>query len=234
MTLNDSSPPVFRCRGLLFDMDGTLIDTTEIVEKHWKVWCDEHNIEFEALISTSHGRPSFEVMKQWAPAHLREEYLKPAYLAQLEENVLLDTEGMIIISGTESLLATAPKERWAVVTSAGYKMADKRFIQTKLTYPPTLVTASHVSRGKPDPEGYLAAAKILGFDPKDCVVFEDTPAGIRAGLAAGALAVVGMDTGTVERSRLVEAGASIIVKNFEELEFKFLEDGLIEIYIRKP
>ncbi|KAG0278469.1 hypothetical protein BGZ95_003930 [Linnemannia exigua] len=222
-----------RCRGLLFDMDGTLVDTTVIVERHWEIWCEKHNVDFSHLISVSHGRPSFEIMKEFAPLEKQVEYQTPEYLAQLESSVANDMDGMILIPGAKELLKSLPRSSWAVVTSAGLEMATSRFQQTGLATPPILVTATHVTRGKPHPEGYMSAAKQMGVDPKECVVFEDAPAGIRAGVASGAKAVIGMNTGTMPLSHLEEAGANPIVSSFEELEFSFLEDGVIEINLRK-
>ncbi|KAI1316645.1 hypothetical protein EDD11_009680 [Mortierella claussenii] len=222
-----------RCRGLLFDMDGTLIDTTVIVERHWKIWCEAHDVVFEDLIATSHGRPSFEIMKQWAPAHLKEDYQSPAYCQKLETNVANDRDGMILIPGATELLKSLPRTHWAVVTSAGHEMAQLRFQQTGLETPPILVSASHVTRGKPHPEGYIAAAGQLGLDPKDCVVFEDAPAGIRAGIASGAKGVIGMNTGTMPLEHLIEAGAHPIINSFEELDIKVGADGWIEINKRQ-
>ncbi|KAG0294034.1 hypothetical protein BGZ96_001875 [Linnemannia gamsii] len=227
------SPFPIRCRGLLFDMDGTLVDTTVIVERHWKVWCENHNVEFSELISVSHGRPSFEVLKEFAPAEKQIEYQTPEYLAKLESSVANDLNGMFLIPGAKELLASLPPKTWAVVTSAGWEMAQARFQQTGLATPPIMVTATHVTRGKPHPEGYMSAAKQLGIPSSECVVFEDAPAGIRAGVASGAKAVIGMNTGTMPLDHLVEAGGSPIVKSFEELEFSFLEDGIIEINLRK-
>ncbi|KAG0305830.1 hypothetical protein BGZ98_003509 [Dissophora globulifera] len=230
-----ASAPQFpiRCRGLLFDMDGTLIDTTIIVERHWKNWCVEHNVDYDTLIATSHGRPSFEVLKQWAPDHLKEAYQSPIYIRQLEDKVTNDVDGMILIPGATDLLKSLPRTHWAVVTSAGFDMATQRFVQTGLATPSIFVTASHVSNGKPHPEGYLSAAGQLGLDPKDCVVFEDAPAGIRAGLASGAKAVIGMNTGTMGLEHLLEAGASPVINSFDEINVKVLEDGWIEITKRE-
>ncbi|KAF9361457.1 hypothetical protein BGX26_003201 [Mortierella sp. AD094] len=232
MTPSLSQLPI-RCRGILFDMDGTLIDTTAIVERHWKVWCDAHDVDYHTLIATSHGRPSFEIMKQWAPAHLQDEYQTPAYLQQLESHVANDRDGMILIPGAMELLKSLPRTHWAVVTSAGFDMATQRFVQTGLATPPILVTASHVTRGKPHPEGYISAAQQLGLDPKDCVVFEDAPSGIRAGIAAEAKAVIGMNTGTMPLEHLIEAGASPVISSFEELDIKIGADGWIEITKRE-
>ncbi|KAG0342737.1 hypothetical protein BG004_005598 [Podila humilis] len=219
-----------RCRGLLFDMDGTLVDTTAIVERNWELWCLEHNVDFKALISTSHGRPSFEIMKEWAPEHLRDHYQTAEYTKILEDRVTNDTNGMILIPGAKKLLESLPTDKWAVVTSAGREMAVTRFKQCGFPTPPILVSASDVTRGKPHPEGYMSAAKQMGVDSKDCVVFEDAPAGIRAGHASGAVAVIGMNTGTMSEEHLIEAGASPLIKSFEEIEFKFLDDGWIEIH----
>ncbi|KAF9110369.1 hypothetical protein BGX27_006442 [Mortierella sp. AM989] len=232
MSSNSSQYPI-RCRGILFDMDGTLIDTTAIVERHWKVWCDAHSVDYYTLIATSHGRPSFEIMKQWAPEHLREEYATPEYCSKLETNVTNDMNGMILIPGAMELLKSLPRTHWAVVTSAGLEMATQRFIQTELETPPILVTASQVTRGKPHPEGYISAAKQLGLDPRECVVFEDAPSGIQAGLAAGAKAVIGMNTGTLPLEHLVEAGASPIINSFEEISIVVGADGWIEITKRE-
>lgn len=169
-------------------------------------------------------------MKQWAPDHLKEHYQSAEYTKILEERVTNDTDGMILIPGATALLKSLPADKWAVVTSAGREMAVTRFQQCGFPKPPILVTASDVSRGKPHPEGYMSAAKQMGVDSMDCVVFEDAPAGIRAGVASGPTAVIGMNTGTMPLEHLIQAGASPIIKSFEELEFKFLEDGWIEIH----
>ncbi|KAG0270176.1 hypothetical protein DFQ27_000095 [Actinomortierella ambigua] len=218
-----------RCKGLLFDMDGTLIDTTIIVESNWKKWCDANGVVFEELIAVSHGRPSFEILREFTPVERHAETLSPEYIKNLEDLVTESTEGMIIIPGTRALLESIPRDKWAVVTSAGRNMANTRFVQTGLPTPPILVSASDIVLGKPNPEGYLKAAKAMGVDPSECVVFEDAPAGIRAGSASGAKAVIGMNTGTMDHKHLVEAGASPIINSFEEIEVKFLEDGWIEI-----
>ncbi|KAF9979147.1 hypothetical protein BGZ73_005315 [Actinomortierella ambigua] len=218
-----------RCKGLLFDMDGTLIDTTIIVESCWKRWCIENDVAFEELIAVSHGRPSFEIIRQFTPVERHAETLSAEYIENLEAIVANSTEGMIVIPGTRALLESIPRHKWAVVTSAGRHMANTRFIQTGLPTPPILVSASDIVRGKPNPEGYLKAAKAMGVDPAECVVFEDAPAGIRAGFAAGAKAVIGMNTGTMDLKHIVEAGASPIINSFKEIEVKFLEDGWIEI-----
>ncbi|KAF9344050.1 hypothetical protein BGX34_006039, partial [Mortierella sp. NVP85] len=212
--------------------DGTLIDTTLIVERHWQIWCEAHEVSYSELISTSHGRPSRSIIEQWAPRDRLEEYLTPEYLQKLERPVAEDVEGMIIIPGARELLEYLPSTHWAVVTSAGREMAIGRFKQTELKTPPVLVTSTEIHRGKPLPDGYETGARLLGLSPEDCVVFEDAPSGIRAGVAARAKVVFGMDTGTAPREQLIEAGADPIIKSFEDLDIKVLDDGWIEISLK--
>jgi sugar-phosphatase len=202
------------------------------VERHWEKWCAINNVNYTELIATSHGRPSRSIMEQWAPKDRLQEYLSPEYLQELERPVAEDLEGMIIIPGARELLEYLPSTHWAVVTSAGRVMAEGRFQQTNLTTPPVLVTSTEIMRGKPHPEGYETGARLLGLKPEDCVVFEDAPNGILAGVASRALAVIGMDTGTAPREQLVEAGANPIIKSFEELDIKVLDDGWIEISLK--
>jgi HAD superfamily hydrolase (TIGR01509 family) len=171
-------------------------------------------------------------MEQWAPRNRLEEYLTPEYLQKLERPVVEDMEGMIIIPGASDLLEYLPSTHWAVVTSAGREMATGRFKQTELKTPPVLVTSTEIHRGKPHPDGYETGARLLGLSPEDCVVFEDAPSGVRAGVAARAKVVFGMDTGTAPREQLIEAGANPIIKSFEDLNIKVLDDGWIEISLK--
>ncbi|KAF9330197.1 hypothetical protein BG006_006837 [Podila minutissima] len=166
MTLSTYLEFPIRVRGILFDMDGTLIDTTLIVEKHWKRWCEEHGIDYPTLIASSHGRSCKVVVGEFAPLHLRDHFLTDEHIRQFEDSVTVDKKGMIVIPGAVELLGPLPQTLWAVVTSAGHDMAVQRFAQIGVE-PPVLVTIVHVARGKPAPDGYLLGAEKIGLNPRD-------------------------------------------------------------------
>lgn len=179
---------VVNCDAVLFDMDGTLVDSRGIVERTWLRWAAEHALPAEAVLAVAHGRRTLETMQLVAP-HLA----TPAEAARLDALEALDEGGETAIAGAAALLATLPSGRWAVVTSAGHALAGARIASVGLPLPQVLIGADDVALGKPSPEGYLAAAHALGVQAARTVVIEDTPAGAAAGRAAGAV-VVGLRT----------------------------------------
>jgi len=178
----------FDIEAVLFDMDGTLVDSRAIVERMWLLWAAQHNLDPKAILAVAHGRRTLETMQLVAPE-----------LATLDEAARLDAleeaqeGGETPVPGAAELLLALPAERWAVVTSAPYHLARRRIGGVGLPLPRVLVGAYEVKMGKPDPEGYLLAACQLGVEASRTVVFEDTPAGVTAGRAAGAR-VIGMTT----------------------------------------
>jgi mannitol-1-/sugar-/sorbitol-6-phosphatase len=176
------------CDAVLFDMDGTIVDSRAIVERTWLGWATEHGIPVEAALKVAHGRRTFETMQLLAPAVATPE--EAARLDALEEE---QEGGEAAIPGALELLSLLPRERWAVVTSAGHALALRRIARVGLPTPAIVIGADDVVAGKPDPEGYLKGATRLGVDPRRCVVFEDTPPGAEAGRSAGAR-VVGLTT----------------------------------------
>lgn len=177
----------FDCDAVLFDMDGTIVDSREIVERMWTLWAAEHGLSVDAVLAVAHGRPTFDTMQLVAP-----------HLATAEEAARLDAmeaeeEGEVAIPGASDLLSALPADRWAVVTSAIHELALRRIAKVGLPEPAVLIGADNVASGKPSPEGYLKAAERLGVDARRCVVIEDTPAGVQAGRAAGAT-VIGLAT----------------------------------------
>jgi mannitol-1-/sugar-/sorbitol-6-phosphatase len=188
-----------RCGAVLFDMDGTLVDSSSCVELTWRMWAAKHGVDIDALLSISHGRQNHETIRLIAP-HL-ETPEEIAFLVQTEEDC---HEGIVEVGGARALLeamdskgAAAP---WAVVTSAWRTLAEKRLRLAGLPIPDVLITSDDISRSKPHPEGYLLAAERVGVAPADCLVIEDAHAGIEAARAAG-MTVIGITT-TFPRTQL--------------------------------
>jgi sugar-phosphatase len=179
-----------RCRAVLFDMDGTLVDSTKVVELAWGWWAVRHNIAFEDVLSFSHGRPTIATLEHFLPGQDHSEELDE--LSRFEET---QTEGILAVPGAAEVLHTLQKQNhpWAVVTSAWRRLAEIRIIAAGLPLPEVIVPVDEIRNGKPDPEGFLRAAEKLGVAPEDCLVFEDTRPGIDAGLSAG-MKVVGLLT----------------------------------------
>lgn len=176
------SGTVIQTRALLFDMDGTLIDSRVLVEKIWKRWCDENGLDWHTVLPRLHGVRMLDSVRRFAPAGTDVD----ATYQRLYTEEVNDVEGIVPIPGALELLAALPPETWTIVTSADTTLATGRLAAAGIVPPPRMVTGEIVTDGKPHPEGYLLGAKRMGVEPKDCLVFEDAKAGIDAGLAAGA------------------------------------------------
>jgi sugar-phosphatase len=175
-----------RFAAFLFDMDGTLLNSTIAAERVWAKWARKHGLNVETFLPTIHGVRSIDtVRKQNLPGIDAE--LEAAGISQAE---IEDVEGVIAIEGVAAFLASLPRDRWAVVTSAPLALAQARMGAAGLELPEVVITAEDVTRGKPAPDGFLLAAQRLGVDARECLVFEDAPAGIAAAKAAGASVAV--------------------------------------------
>ncbi len=167
---------------IAFDMDGTLIHSTAVVERVWRTWADEHRLDTRHLLRNIHGRRAVEVVQRFGPAHL-DPVREAARLADISKSAL---EGLIEVKGAKALLATVPRNRWAIVTSAPRELAKAWLRYVGIPIPDIFITAEDVANGKPDPSGYRAAAAALTCRPEKMVVFEDVPAGFEAAERAGA------------------------------------------------
>jgi sugar-phosphatase len=195
-----------RCRALLFDMDGVLVDSTPAVARVWTIWANKYGFVPGDVVRRAHGRPSITTIRELLPAgdHLAED-------RAIEKAEIEDVQDIVALPGATKLLAALPQERFAVVTSATRPLAVVRIEAAGFSVPKHLVTASDIRKGKPDPEPYLRGAQSLGVSPSECIVIEDAPAGIRSGKAAGAR-VLALRT-TEEDSVLLRAGADWIIKD---------------------
>jgi sugar-phosphatase len=171
---------------LLFDMDGTLVDSTVVVERTWRSFAGDHGLDVSRILEVSHGRRTEETVAEFAPAGVDIE----AEARRLIAHEVSDTEGIVAVPGAAELLVSLPPDRWALVTSAGRALAEARMAAAGLPIPAVVVSADDVSTGKPSPEGYLTAAGRLGVAPEEAVIFEDAEAGLLAAQASGARTVV--------------------------------------------
>jgi HAD superfamily hydrolase (TIGR01509 family) len=194
---------------LLFDLDGTLVDSRAVVERQWRRLCDRLGLDFAEVLAVLHGVRSSDVIRVFAPDSDVE-----AEAAALDAAEQEDTEGLEVVRGAPDVLARLPAGSWGIVTSGHRALAQGRLRAVGLPVPEVMVCGDEVANGKPDPEGYLTAARLLGAAPETCVVFEDAPAGVQAGLAAG-MRVIGIST-THAASAL--AGASTVLDDLRDFD----------------
>jgi sugar-phosphatase len=200
-------------------MDGVLIDSTPAVERVWRRWALEHGFNPEEVVARAHGRPSLTTVREYLPNADHQ-----AENREVERREIEDIEGVIPLPGALDLLASLPADRWTIVTSATLALAQVRLRAAGLPQPQRWITSNDVTRGKPHPEPYLKAAKLLGFPPAECIPVEDVPAGVQSGKAAGAR-VIALQT-TVPASTLREAGADWILRTCADIRLVDAEAGL--------
>lgn len=170
----------------LFDMDGTILTSIVAAERVWAAWARGHGLDVEAFLPTIHGVRSVETVRRLALPGVDPE----AEAAAITRAEIDDVDGIEAIAGATDFLAALPVDRWAIVTSAPRELAVRRLAAAGLPAPPVMITAEDVAQGKPAPDCFLLAADRLGVLAEDCLVFEDTAAGIAAAEAAGAAVVV--------------------------------------------
>jgi len=207
------------CKGLLFDLDGVLVDSTPAVARVWSAWACEQGFDPEKIVQAAHGRPSIATIRELLPQADAEEED-----GIVEQRELHDMEGMVALPGAIDLLSIFPEDRWGVVTSGTRTLASKRLHTAGLPIPKHFVTASDIRKGKPDPEPYLIGVESLGFPAADCIVVEDAPAGVESALAAGTR-VIALRT-TAKDEDLRAAGANWIVDNLSFVCGFVTHDGL--------
>ena len=175
---------ILSAKAILFDMDGVLMDSTPSVERVWRAWANMHGFDPERVAGRAHGRRSIETIRAVAPEMDAEK--ENIVVEQMEID---DKEGVTALPGAVKLLAHLPPDQFAIVTSATRPLAVARLGYASIPVPRHMVTANDVVHGKPSPEPFLKGAALLGFAPADCLVFEDSPAGISSARSAGMKAI---------------------------------------------
>jgi sugar-phosphatase len=205
---------------LLFDMDGTILSSIKAAERVWAAWAERHGLDVAGFLSTIHGVKTIETLRRLGLPGLDPE----AEAEAITQAEIHDVDGIEQIAGAATFLGALPEDRWAIVTSAPLALALRRIESARLPVPKVLVTAEDVSRGKPAPDCFILAATRLGQKAQDCVVFEDSPAGIAAAEAAGATVLV---VTAAHTHRLETTHASI--DDYRALTIIVNEDGRLSL-----
>ena len=216
------------CAGLLFDMDGVLVDSTPAVARVWTRWAARHGFDAAGVVHRAHGRPSITTVREYLPNgdHLAEN-------KEIERDEITDLDGVVPLPGALELLSALPRQRWTIVTSCSRRLAEVRLKTSGLPRPEVFVTSSDIQNGKPAPDPYLKGAEVLGFAAQDCVVVEDAPAGVRSGKAAGAR-VVALRT-TMTEEELWDAGADWVVRDCAAIALATpaIQDGNLSLVLKE-
>lgn len=217
--------PSLTARALLLDMDGTLVNSDAVVERVWGRWAVEHGLDPATVLRVAHGRQGHSTMAEFFPDRPLEQNLAETRALLVEETG--DMEGVVPVPGASRFLAALERLPHALVTSADEALATGRMRAADVRMPDVRVTAECVSASKPDPEGFLKGAAELGFAAADCVVFEDSAAGIAAGRAAG-MRVVGVGP------RAAAHAPDVHVPDLERIRVEPLPDGQLALHLTPP
>ncbi|MFF4574274.1 HAD-IA family hydrolase [Streptomyces sp. NPDC001410] len=216
------TPTALTARALLLDMDGTLVNSDAVVERIWRRWAERHGLDGDEVMKVVHGRQGHASMAVLLPDRPVEQNLADNASMLAEETA--DVEGVVEVPGAAAFLASLRGVPHALVTSADVALSTARMAAAGLPLPEVRITAESVGASKPDPEGFLKGAAELGIDPGECVVFEDSGAGIAAGRAAG-MRVVGVGP------RAGAHGPDVVVRDLTQVRVEVVGDGSVRLHV---
>ena len=204
-------------KALIFDLDGTLVDSSEVVRQVMETWCLKNGISFQSVLEVCHGGRTEDTVSLVAP-HL----CAKSEAAQIEYLESTTLDALMPIPGADRFLASLAPDMWAIVTSSSMLTAEPKLSACRMPMPRVFITAESVNNGKPHPEPFLKAAQALGIEPEDCLLFKDADNGVRSALAAGCKVIVIGDSCNIEHANIVSRAVS-----FAEIEFA--DDGGLQI-----
>ena len=167
-------------QGILFDLDGVLIDSTAGVTRVWRDWGCRNGLDPTQTAHAAHGRRAIDTVRLLSPQLDAE-----AELRDLERREIAESHDVTVFPGAALLLASLPARRWAIVTSGTRNLATHRLRAAGLPVPELMVTGSDILHGKPHPEPYQRGAELLGVAPGACAAVEDAPSGITSAYLLG-------------------------------------------------
>lgn len=217
-----------QCKGFLFDLDGTLVDSLPVVERSWCRWADRFGIPHDEVLNFIHGKQAITSLRHFLPGRSEEEI--QAEFRYLEAVEAQDTDGITALPGAVELLTQLDSAGipWAIVTSGSVPVAHARHRAGGLPDAKIFVTAERVKHGKPAPDAYLLGAELLGLAPQACAVVEDAPAGLLSGLSAGCRTIA--VNVPADAPRLDEA--DFVLTSLEELEIIRQPDGNVSVTLK--
>jgi sugar-phosphatase len=219
---NRLSSVIVETKGMLFDMDGVLISSIASVNRCWRRWAAHYGVPNADTIEIAHGTRAVDIMLGFRPDFSPEQAREGLRL--IEDMEIEDVSDLEVLPGVRDLLASLPPERWTIVTSATRRLMLGRLRAAQLPFPVRLIAGDDVINGKPHPEPYMKGAALLGLSPEDCLVVEDAPTGVGAGVAAGCR-ILGV-LGTHHADDLYLAGAAWVVESLVGVDIRAGEDGL--------
>jgi sugar-phosphatase len=198
----------FSCSALLFDNDGVLVDSHTAAKAAWDVWATEYSPGYDLDKAKNAGRRAEDMVRELVSAEIFA--TANDRINELEQETAHLT---IAMPGARELVSSLHSGIWTICTSANPNLGRARLEAAGIVIPKELVTGDDVERGKPFPDPYLLGAKNLGFDPQDCVVFEDAEAGVISAIEAGVGLVIGVG------KKAMKSDADIVVKELTGITF---------------